>query len=178
MNKLKTNQFLKSLILLVSIFFLASCASLTKPYVDESVDIPDIPPEEQFVVYENGQVLDTYTNLEWYSGDVTKLEESGTRYWINRLNEKDPGWRLPTRNELYAMNKNGRKYLKSLRLTRDLFWISGYRVYDVISNIDTDPDLSWFRYRMYMGSISSDDDDGGRQEVDAHILLVRNRING
>ena len=155
-----------------SIFFI-SCLNPNAPVVMQKNSFSlGLNPEDRFIVYETGLVFDKITGLEWYAGDVTRLEEQGTRFWLHKLNNRDPGWRLPTRDELYALNKSARKYCKSLRLTRDLFWIRNFRAYDLMSNIDVSPRMLWHRHHFFFSGHNNDDHD---YEIRAFIIVVRSK---
>ncbi len=163
---LKQIQFL----FFCSVFFI-SCLNTNAPEViQENSPSLDLNPEDRFIVYETGLVFDKITGLEWYAGDVTRLEEQGTRFWLRKLNNRDPGWQLPTRDELYTLNKSARKYCKSLRLTRDVFWIRNFRAYDLISNIDVSPRMLRHRHGFFFSRHSNDDHD---YEIRAFIIVVR-----
>ncbi len=165
-------RFIKQIIISACCsIFLFSCAVFYTPVEKQENDsIQSLRPEDRFVVYKTGVVFDKKTALEWYADDITKLEKQGTRYWLSRLNKKDPGWRLPTRAELYDLNKNGRVYCKTLRLPRDTFWIKNYRVYDIILNLDITPRFFGFRHGFYSGGRED-----GNGEIRAHIIVVRYR---
>ena len=172
MNHLHRNRGLIVLAVMCSMF-IVSCSALNMPAgkKENSISQNMMKPGDRFLVFENGIVLDKKNRLEWYSPDIAKLNQYGTRHWLSQLNQEDPGWRLPTRNELYDLNKNGRTYCKTLGLLRDVFWIQHYRAYDLMLNIDTSPDSRLFRHSLFKKR--HDDDDG--REIRAHILVARAR---
>jgi len=163
-------------------FFLVlfSCAifSMSCQYFGNSGEIhknassPEINYEDRFIVSKTGLVFDKTTGLEWYSGDVTSLDDLGTRFWLSKLNNQDPGWRLPTRDELYVMNKIARKYCRSLDLTRDVFWIKNFRVYHLVLNIDRFPNRSWSQGSLFFNRNRDDEHEDER----AHIIVVRQTL--
>ena len=155
---------------LCSICFI-SCLNLSAPGGRQNNSTsPGLSPEDRFIVIETGLVFDKITGLEWYAGDVTSLDDHGTRFWLHKLNNIDPGWRLPTRDELYILNKNAKKYYRSLRLNRDIFWIQNFRAYDLVSNIDVSPRMLKNRHRFFSNRYNNDDHD---DEIRADIIVVR-----
>jgi len=141
------------------------------PQKDASLSVPDT--EERFMIDDKtGIVFDKTTGLEWYSGDISSLDELGTRYWMNKLNTEDPGWRLPTRNELYTLKKATQKCCRILGLNRDEFWIKNFRVYDLFSNIVFNPRMRWFRHSLFFSTADNDDPDN---ETRAYLIVVRHK---
>lgn len=151
-----------TLISLLCLVTLTACAA--KKTTGHQPDLKD-----RFVIAESGIVFDNKTGLEWYSGDISWLEQSGTHYWLSQLNRKDPGWRLPTQAELYDLNKTGRTYCRSLDLFRDTFWIRHYRVYDLLTNISYSPRL----YRPRQSILRKKYKDDNDYTVRAHVIVVR-----
>ena len=172
MNHLYRTIYMIVLAVMCSMF-IVSCSALNMPAgkQENAISRDMMKPEDQFIVDENGIVFDKKNHLEWYSPDIAKLNRYGTRYWLSQLNQEEPGWRLPTRTELYDLNKNGRIYCKTLGLLRDVFWIQHYRAYDLILNIDTSPDSRLFRHSLF----KSRHDDDEVVEIRAHILVARAR---
>jgi len=169
----------KILILLFSIILVSCSAKYDTEDMSGKVAAIDpagqyksiISHDDQFVTYENGVIHDINSTLEWYSGDVTKLSRTGTRLWISNLNAGGAGWRLPTRDELFILNKRARKICKTLRLTRDYFWIKNYRIYNLITHIESSPLIIRHRSFFLQRGRRSDEPSAPR----AHIIVVRDR---
>lgn len=174
-------MFLKSkiLILLASIV-LVSCSAqydtTDAPGKVSAMEKANLPSDirhqdDHFTTYDNGVVHDVNSNLEWYTGDVTKLNRNSTRFWISNLNAGGAKWRLPTQNELFILNKSARKTCRVLRLTRDDFWIKNYRIYNLVSQIASSPMITpQIGIFIQRGIRRADPSD-----IRAHIIVVRSR---
>ena len=65
--------------------------------------------EDNFVTYDNGVVYNTKTGLEWYPGPDEDINWYGAKEWVESLSVDGGGWRMPTKEELRTLYKNGIK---------------------------------------------------------------------
>ena len=56
-----------------------------------------------YVVYTDGVVKDTHTNLEWKAGPERNTSWEKARLWTRNLNLDGGGWRLPTKEEIKSL---------------------------------------------------------------------------
>ena len=63
--------------------------------------------EGTFVAYDNGVVKDTKTGLEWVVGPDRLTTWDEARTWVQNLTVDGGGWRMPTRDELKGLYKEG-----------------------------------------------------------------------
>lgn len=175
--KKNLNRIKQIILPFICLLFLFSCASIeTAENKNKQASQARLNPEDRYIVYDTGIVFDKVTSLEWFSGDVSSLDMYGTRFWLSRLYKDDPGWRLPTRTELYDIYQNGRHYCISLELGRDVFWIQNYLIYDLFTNWDYNPRLYRLRHRHRFFTMWDDYDDDD-YELRAHIVVVRLKPN-
>lgn len=57
--------------------------------------------------YANGIVKDTKTGLEWYAGPDKNTNWNDAKSWVANLSVGGGGWRMPTKEELKSLYKNG-----------------------------------------------------------------------
>jgi|GEM_PF-1441874 len=63
--------------------------------------------EGVYVIYGNGVVKDTSTNLEWFAGPDRNITWDEANSWAKSLRLAGGGWRLPTLKELETLYKKG-----------------------------------------------------------------------
>ena len=61
----------------------------------------------RFVVHKNGIVLDRKWEREWYVGPDKDTTWGQARYWVENLSVNGGGWRMPTREELKSLYRQG-----------------------------------------------------------------------
>jgi hypothetical protein len=60
-----------------------------------------------YIVYSNGIVRDTSTNLEWIAGPDRNITWTEANSWVKNLKVGGGGWRMPTLKELESLYKKG-----------------------------------------------------------------------
>jgi hypothetical protein len=60
-----------------------------------------------YVAYGNGIVIDTGTGLEWVAGPDEDKNFKQAKSWVKALNIDGGGWRMPTKDELKGLYKDG-----------------------------------------------------------------------
>jgi hypothetical protein len=65
----------------------------------------EVAYDENFILYSNGIVLDTQTNLEWIVGE--KIGYLPLKDWVQHLSAEGGKWRIPTEEELRTLYKKG-----------------------------------------------------------------------
>ncbi len=63
--------------------------------------------DNHYVKYENGIVYDKKTNLEWLVGPDKDIHWSKAKSWAEGLSLNGGGWRMPTKNEVKKLYKEG-----------------------------------------------------------------------
>jgi hypothetical protein len=115
----------------------------------ESSGLRETGRDGAMIRYENGIVYDPATRLEWMAGPDQRLDWNEARAWAEGLSVGGGGWRLPTRDELQTLYKegSGSRNMTSLLQTsgwfiwssetRDLstawifnFYYNGFEIYD------------------------------------------------
>ena len=77
----------------------------TKPFLAQNTRIAE--RAGVYVVYGNGVVKDTSTNLEWFVGPDRNVTWDEANAWAKGLSVGGGGWRLPTLKELETLYKKG-----------------------------------------------------------------------
>jgi hypothetical protein len=79
----------------------------------------------RFVVYNNGIVLDTKTDLEWYCGPDKNISWYRAKVWVEGLRVADGGWQMPSINELKTLHTTGGYHLAPMqKITGQRVWSS------------------------------------------------------
>lgn len=79
----------------------------------------------RFVVYNNGVVLDTKTNLEWYCGPDKNISWYRAKVWVEGLSVAGGGWQMPSLNELKTLHTAGGYDLAPMqKITGERVWSS------------------------------------------------------
>ena len=60
-----------------------------------------------YILFANGIVRDTSTNLEWIAGPDRNITWGEANAWVKRLKVGGGGWRMPTLKELESLYKKG-----------------------------------------------------------------------
>ena len=60
-----------------------------------------------YIVFSNGIVKDTSTNLEWFAGPDRNITWGEANSWVKSLRVGGGGWRMPTLKELESLYKKG-----------------------------------------------------------------------
>lgn len=60
-------------------------------------------PDGNFIVDDNGVVINTKTGLEWYEGPDRDTTWDEAKSWVESLSVDGGGWRMPTRDELKSL---------------------------------------------------------------------------
>ncbi len=79
----------------------------------------------RFVANDNGVVTDTKAGLEWFVGPDRDTTWYEAKSWAESLSVDDGGWRLPTREELKSLYKQGagtRNMSPLLKTTGEFVW--------------------------------------------------------
>ena len=82
-------------------------------------------PAEQdanFVANANGTVKNTKTGLEWKVGPDKDMNWNEANSWVQSLNIKNDGWRMPTENELKVLYRKGILKQKTPPLLKATGW--------------------------------------------------------
>ncbi|UCD30893.1 MAG: DUF1566 domain-containing protein [Desulfobacterales bacterium] len=66
-----------------------------------------VPQEGHFIKHPSGVVHDKKTGLEWYAGPDRATNWNEAKEWVENLNVAGGSWRMPTREELRTLYKNG-----------------------------------------------------------------------
>ena len=83
--------------------------------------------DKNFVLGNEGIVLDTNTGLEWYVGPDKKMDWNDAKSWVEGLNLDGGGWRMPTIQEirsLYIKGEGDRNMTPLLKTTGWFVWSS------------------------------------------------------
>jgi len=79
--------------------------------------------DNRFVTYNNGVVLDTKTNLEWYCGPDKNISWHQAKLWVGSLDVAGGGWQMPSINELKTLHTTGGNHLAPMqKITGERVW--------------------------------------------------------
>jgi hypothetical protein len=67
----------------------------------------EIARDDNYIAYDNAVVCDSKTNLEWYVGPNRDTNWDEAKKWAKGLDLDGGGWRMPTREELKTLYKEG-----------------------------------------------------------------------
>ena len=92
--------FFSIIIAVIAILLVAS-------FSDSADKAKIIATDGQYVSYKNGIVYDEKTNLEWIVGPDKDTTWDEAKAWVESLSVEGGGWRMPTREELKTLYKEG-----------------------------------------------------------------------
>lgn len=67
----------------------------------------EVDRDGRFIKYASGVVWDTKTALEWFAGPDRATTWDEARSWVQSLAVAGGGWRMPTKEELKTLYKEG-----------------------------------------------------------------------
>ena len=66
-----------------------------------------VAKDGQYVAYQNGIVQDKKENIEWLAGPDKSVTWDDAKAWVENLSIAGGGWRMPTKEELKSLYKEG-----------------------------------------------------------------------
>lgn len=81
-----------------------------------------IARDGHYVKYENGIVYDENTGLEWMVGPDKDTNWENARSWVSNLSQDGRKWRMPTKNELEKLYKDGTGSRNMTSLLNTIGW--------------------------------------------------------
>ena len=91
-------------------------------FSDAADEAKIIAKDDQYVSYENGIVYDEKTNLEWIVGPDKDTSWDEAKGWVESLKVSGGGWRMPTREEIRTLYKEGTGKLNMTPLLKTTGW--------------------------------------------------------
>ncbi len=89
--------------------FIFTCLVLGIPWLTgiSAAEPKETARDGSFITYDNSVVVNTKTGLEWFVGPDKNTNWYEAKSWIDSLTLDGGGWRMPTREELEGLFKDG-----------------------------------------------------------------------